>query len=251
MSLVALFLIGILQYPHSDLPVTIRCELDTELPLAEISVSVEEKREASVTPQSKGETGNMVTLTELPEGDLHLLFYHEATLCGKVAVTDARRGELIRLKVRLVTGNAILLDEYRIRGVSGFSTPRADSPVSGSPPVTTSPPSSASTPPPGLTSPTPASLPKAISSDPCPAPGEPITLSGKVVRIIDNDSFELQSGLLSYVVYIGSATRFRGSRQTLQRSDLRENQSLTIKGTVAAGPEDECSIGAKEIQRKP
>jgi hypothetical protein len=224
MSLVALILLGVLQYSDPDLPVTIRCELDTELPLAEISVSVEEKREATVAPGSKGQSGNMVTLTELPEGDLHLLFYHEASLCGKVGVTDARRGELIRLKVRLVTSNAILLDEIRIRGVSGFSTPKADTPVTVSPPVSV------------------------ISSGPCPPPGEPITLSGKVGRIIDNDSFELQSGLVSYVVYIGSATRFRGSRERLQKGDLRVNQSLTIKGTVAAGPEGECSIGAKQIQ---
>ena len=69
-----------------------------------------------------------------------------------------------------------------------------------------------------------------------------------MARIIDNDSFELQSGRLSYVVYIGSATRFQGSRERLQRSDLREGQSLTIKGNVAAGPEGDCSVGAKQIQ---
>ncbi len=246
MNLLALLFIGILQSSSPDSPVSIRCELDTELPLEEIYVSVEERREVKATPQHKGKNGGTVIFTDLPEGDLHLLFYREAFLTGRVEVASAKRGELIRLKVRLVEGNAILLDDYRIRGVNGISSPKVGAAVS------TSPPDAAFPPPPPRASPTAHSpSPAVTSSQTCPPTGEPVTLSGRVVRIIDNDSFEFLSGLRSYIVYLGSATRFQGSGARIQNRDLRQNQALTVKGTVAAGPEDDCSIGAKEIQPKP
>ena len=83
---------------------------------------------------------------------------------------------------------------------------------------------------------------------PCPNAGEAMTLKGKILRVIDNDSFELQSGPWAYTVYIGSATRIHRGLATIRKDQLKRSQPVTVKGTVAAGPEGDCSIGAKEIE---
>jgi hypothetical protein len=74
-----------------------------------------------------------------------------------------------------------------------------------------------------------------------------MTLKGKMIRVIDNDSFEMQSGPWTYIVYVGSATRIHKGGTVLALSDIAENQAMTVKGTVAAGPKGECSIGAKDV----
>jgi hypothetical protein len=118
MKLIAAFLLIALQASEPRLPVTIRCEIDTQLPVSEIKVSIEEKREVSETPKAREEGGGTVTLSKLPPGDLLLLFFRDTSLLGKVRVPSAEEGEFIRVVVRLVEGNAILLDEFRVRGVS-------------------------------------------------------------------------------------------------------------------------------------
>jgi len=224
------------QEPESR--VTVRCELDTEFALTEISVSVEEKREVSITPEADGE----LILQDLPEGDLQLLFYHNESLLGRVEVSSTKRGDFIRLVVRLVEGNAILLDESRVRGVSEVtSSQKSLKPAKPKSPLPTSPPTS-------------SSIPKRKappdSSTTCPAVGDTVTLEGRLVRLIDNDSFELLSGRSSYVIYTGKATRFRRGSLRIQRSDLQPGQLLSVEGRVAAGPVGECSIGARQIQMK-
>ncbi len=243
------------QTPETFVPVTVQCELDTELPLAALSVTVEEKRELSETPLHRNEGGGIVTLRDLPEGNLHLLFYRQSSLLGKIKLTYVEKGQFIRIKVRLVDGNAILLDEFRIRGVSELEErPQSPAPPQSKP---ISPPRPVS---PAPTTPTTSSVPSASKRTttsapptsgqhtPCPETGKLMTLRGKIVIIIDNDSFKLQSGPWIYTVYIGSATRLHRGRAAIQQSQLEEGQPVTVKGTVAAGPEGDCSIGAKEVE---
>jgi hypothetical protein len=66
--------------------------------------------------------------------------------------------------------------------------------------------------------------------------------------MIDNDSFELESGPWTYVVYVGTATRIHRGRTALALADITDGQTLTVKGSVAAGPEGECSVGAMDIE---
>ncbi len=236
-------------------PATVQCELDTELTLTELSVTVEEKREISETPHRRDAGGGIVTLRNLPEGNLRLLFYRQSSLLGKINLTHVEKGQFIRIKVRLVDGNAILLDEFRIRGVSGVDERSHSSPPSQPKPV--SPPrTESSSPTPPATSSVPTNSKRTTTSappisgqsTPCPETGELMTLRGTILSIIDNDSFELQSGPWTYTVYIGSATRLHRGRATIQRNQLKENQPVTVKGNVAAGPEGDCSIGAKEVE---
>ncbi len=200
---------------------------------------MEEKREMSLTPRKRGENGR-VTIQELPGGDLHLLFYRDDERLGKIEVTAAQKGDFIRLKIRLVEGNAILLDEVRVRGVSGVQPagPKPK-PVLSEPATTTVPPRSSTS--------TILSPPQRGSRTSCPAPGESVSLRGKLTRVIDRDSFELHSGSRTYTVYIGSATEIHRGGRNLPRNELADQQSLVVRGTVAAGPEDECSIGAKSV----
>ena len=96
--------------------------------------------------------------------------------------------------------------------------------------------------------PTEFARPPKRTSSTCPAPGDTITRTGKLSRIIDNDSFELVwSDRRNYVVYVGSATRVKRGSRLVTSSALREGLGILVKGTVAAGPEDECSIGAREV----
>jgi hypothetical protein len=239
MRLTTLVLLLIVQVSEPRLPVTIRCDIDTELPITEIEVSLQEKRELSETPKALEKGGGTVTISELPSGDLHLLFFRGPSLLGKVEVPSAEEGELIRIKVRLVEGNAILLDEFRVRGVSGTAGTSEDTQSSTketeAPSIRVYPPSS------------PPPPPKTPSTSHCPDAGEPMTLKGKMIRVIDNDSFEMQSGPWTYIVYVGSATRIHRGGTVLALADIAENQAMTVKGTVAAGPEGECSIGAKDV----
>jgi hypothetical protein len=204
--------------------VTVQCELDTEFALTEISVSVEEKREVKMTPEADGE----LILRDLPEGDLQLLFYHNESLLGRVEVSSTRRGDFIRLVVRLVEGNAILLGESRVRGVSEVASSEKSLTPSSSSSI-------------------PARKAPADSSMPCPAVGDTVTVDGRLVRLIDNDSFEILSGRNSYVIYMGKATRLRRGSVSLRKSDLQPGQVLSVEGRVAAGPRGECSIGARQI----
>jgi len=232
------------------MPVTVQLELDTELPLGEVSVSVEEKRELREIPNPREAGGGIVTLRDLPEGNLHLLFYRQSALLGKIVLSSAEKGQFIRIKVRLVDGNAILLDEFRIRGVSdleeGKEPPVSPRPSSMSPTTSTSSVPAAS-PAPSRPSTPPTRAPSGQQM-PCPNAGEAMTLKGKILRIIDNDSFELQSGPWAYTVYIGSATRIHRGLANIRKDQIKESQPVTVKGTVAAGPEGDCSIGAKEIE---
>ena len=234
----ALFFVSstVLQVSESRLPVRAQCELDTEFALTEISVSVEEKRELRVTPDARGK----LILQDLPEGDLHLLFYNKESLLGRVELPSTRRGQFIRLVVRLVEGNAILLDESRISGVSDVASSGKSLP----------PPRPKLEPPPYKPSSSLTRKAPADSSTPCPAVGDTVTLEGRLARLIDNDSFELFLNLKSYVIYIGKATQLRRGRVVMEKSDLRPGQLLSVEGRVAAGPKGECSIGARRIQVK-
>jgi hypothetical protein len=69
-----------------------------------------------------------------------------------------------------------------------------------------------------------------------------------LTRILDRDSFELHTGSGKYIIYIGTATEIHREGRTLLRHELAEQQSLVVRGTVAAGPKDECSIGAKSVE---
>ena len=104
----------------------IRCQLDTELPLDELRISVAEKRELDEPIESNGS----VTLSGLPEGDLHLWFLQDEERLGEIKINAAKSGELIRLEIRLVTGNAILLEEFRITGLTETSSPAPSPPTS-------------------------------------------------------------------------------------------------------------------------
>ncbi len=239
MPSIFLLLLHLLQTSGPLLSVTIRCDIHTEIPLSEIRVSVEEKREMSLTPRKQGENGR-VTLQELPDGDLHLLFYRDDERLGGVEVKAAGKGDFIRLKIRLVEGNAILLDEYRVRGISGVQPAGPNpEPIQSEPATTTVQSRSLTT--------TVPSPPQRSSRTSCPAAGESVTLRGKLTRIIDRDAFELHSGSLTYTVYIGAATEIHRGGQKLPRTELAEQQSLVVRGTVAAGPKDECSVGAKSV----
>jgi hypothetical protein len=239
MKLATFVLLLIVQASEPRLPITIRCYIDTELPVNEIEVSLQEKRELSETPKALEEGGGTVTLPGLPSGNLHLLFFRGTSLLGTIEVLSAEEGEHIRIKVRLVEGNAILLDEFRVRGVSGTAGPSEDTKSRRkqpeSPSIRIYPPSSS------------LSQTETPSTSHCPDVGEPMTLKGKMIRIIDNDSFEMRSGPWIYVVYVGTATRIHRGRTVLVLADIPENQAVTVKGTVAAGPEGECSIGAKDV----
>ncbi len=235
-------------------PVTIRCQLDTKLPLDEIRVSITEMRERKSVPGSDGG----VTLPGLPAGDIHLSFFQRDILIGQIELRSANEGEFIRLKVRLVTGNAILLDEFRVKGVSGVSppptkslpaaTPLNDLPSGADSEPTTVEKSTTRPAPQPTRPPTEFARPPKRTSSTCPAPGDTITRTGKLSRIIDNDSFELfGSDRRNYVVYVGSATRVKRGSRLVTSSALREGLGILVKGTVAAGPEDECSIGAREV----
>lgn len=248
MKLTAILLLLILQSSEPRLPVTIRCEIDTDLPITEIKVSLEEKREISEIPKAQ-DNGGTITLSELPSGDLHLLFFRGTSLLGNIEVPSTEEGEFIRIVVRLVDGNAILVDDFRVRGVSemAYSSEASDPPDTEpeSAPETKLESRSIEAYPPSSPSPR-----RSKSSPPshCPGPGEPMTLRGKLLRVIDNDSFELESGPWTYVIYVGAATRIHRGRTLLEIADITDNQALTVKGSVAAGPEGECSVGAKDIE---
>ena len=242
--------------------------MDTELPVAEIRVTIAEMREREGVPEDDG----AVTLPGLPAGDIHLSFFQREIFLGQIEIRSANEGEFIRLKVRLVTGNAILLDEFRVKGVSGDSrlatksfsaaTPLKDvkdvNDVNNVPSSTVSQTASAqkSKPQPQPQSsrtPPQSTGPAKTSSSKCPAPGDTVTRTGKLSRIIDNDSFELLgSDRRSYVVYVGSATRLKRGSALVAYSALGEGLAILVKGTIAAGPENDCSIGAQEVlvQRK-
>jgi hypothetical protein len=239
MTTIVFLLLSMLQTSGPLLSVAIRCDIDTEIPLTEIRVSVEEKREMSLTPLRRGGNGR-VTIQELPDGDLHLIFYRDDEQLGKIEVKSARKGDFIRLKVRLVEGNAILLSENRVRGVSGAHTAGSTPEPIPEEPATTTVPSRSTTS-------TIAPSPNGVSRPSCPAPGESVTLRGKLTRIMDRDSFELHTGSGTYTVYIGAATEIHRGGRDLPRNELAEQQSLVVRGTVAAGPKDECSIGAKSV----
>ena len=235
LTILAFLFVSHASFQAAESRVTVQCELDTEFALTEISVSVEEKREVSMTPEADGE----LILHDLPEGDLHLLFYRRESLLGRVEVSSTRRGDFIRLVVRLVEGNAILLDESRVRGVSEVSYPGKSLPPSR--PKQEPPPSEPSS------STHPTRKAPAGSSMPCPAVGDTVAVEGRLVRLIDNDSFELLSGRNSYVIYMGKATRLRRGSVSLRKRDLQPGQVLSVEGRVAAGPRGECSIGARQI----
>ncbi len=247
MQLATTLLLLTLQGSQFEPPVTVRCELDTELPLEEIRVSIAEKRETEGVPEPNGG----VMLPGLPAGDIHLSFFQRGILLGNIEIRSADQGDFVRLKIRLVTGNAILLDEFRVKGVSGERGTSAK-PISvasattlRTPPQPTSVEKSEPLTEPILSRPLP---PRSANKSQCPDPGDSITRTGKLSRIIDNDSFELQgSDRRSYVVYVGSATRLKRGSTLVAYSALREGVDIFVKGTVAAGPEDECSIGAREV----
>jgi hypothetical protein len=253
MKLSTVLLLLTLQTSEPRLPVTIRCEIDTDLPITEIQVSLQEKRELNETPEAR-EKGGIVTLSDLPSGDLHLLFFRGPSLLGKVEVPSTEEGEYIRIAVRLVEGNAILLDDFRVRGVSemtsaneAFGPPQAKSDSSTVAKREREPEAVE------LHPPKASSKPRSPPSPPghCPSPGEPLTLRGRMRRLIDNDSFEMQSGPWTYVVYVGTATRIHRGRTNLELADITDNQTLTVQGSVAAGPDGECSIGARDIAIRP
>lgn len=221
---VAMFALA-LQSSSFRSPVTVRCELDTDLPLDEIRVSLNEKPELKAVAQSDGS----LTLPSLPEGDLHLSFFQKDASLGEVAIRATESGDFIRLRVRLVPGNAILLDEFRIRGLSDTPEPSSKSAAQVQ----------------GEADEAPRLL---TAPSRCPAPGEAVSVTGTLTRIIDHDAFELQtSNRQIYVVYVGTATRLQRGSTRFDYADLEKGMRLLLKGTVAAGPEEECSIGAKEI----
>jgi hypothetical protein len=248
MKLTAILWLLILQSSEPRLPVTIRCEIDTDLPITEIKVSLQEKRELNETPKAQ-DNGGTATLFELPSGDLHLLFFRGTSLMGNIEVPSTEEGEFIRIVVRLVDGNAILIDDFRVRGVSEMTSAH-DAP--DPPEIKSESPSETklesrsieaypqSSPPP--------SRPNSSPPSHCPGPGEPMTLRGKLLRVIDNDSFELESGPWTYVIYVGTATRIHRGRTILELAEITDRQTLVVKGSVAAGPEGECSVGAKDIE---
>ncbi|MEE9180393.1 MAG: hypothetical protein V3U22_05800 [Vicinamibacteria bacterium] len=248
MQLATTLLLLTLQGSQFEPPVTVRCELDTELPLEEIRVSIAEKRETEGFHEPNGG----VMLPGLPAGDIHLSFFQRGILLGDIEIRSANHGDFVRLKIRLVTGNAILLDEFRVKGVSPErGTLAKPLSVASANTIRTSPESDSvqkSEPAePVLSRPRPPRSAKKSSSQ-CPDPGDSITRTGKLSRIIDNDSFELLgSARRSYVVYVGSATRLKRGSTLVAYSALREGLGILVKGTVAAGPEDECSIGAREV----
>ena len=249
MQLATTLLLLTLQGSQFEPPVTVRCELDTELPLEEIRVSIAEKRETEGFPEPNGG----VMLPGLPAGDIHLSFFQRGILLGNIEIRSADQGDFVRLKIRLVTANAILLDEFRVKGVSRERGTSAK-PISvasantiRTAPEPTSVEKSEPLTEPILSRPPPPRSAKKSSSQ-CPDPGDSITRTGKLSRIIDNDSFELLgSARRSYVVYVGSATRLKRGSTLVAYSALREGLGILVKGTVAAGPEDECSIGAREV----
>ncbi len=214
------------QNTQSRLPVTIRCELDTELVLADIKVSVEEKREVSAIPQ----TDSSVILRDLPDGNVNLVFFYRKIRVGEIEIKNTRQGEYIRVKARLVEDNVIFLEEFRIKGVDEYSTPETENGNPSSPSSSRRPSSTSSK-----------------SPSTCPEPDDPVALKGNIVRIIDNDSFEFESSTRSYIIYVGTATRLHRGGTSLHYGDLKKSLRLSIKGTVAAGPVGECSIGAKDI----
>jgi hypothetical protein len=229
MNPVSALLVMVLQTSPFHPPVTVRCEIDTELPLHQIHVSVAEQPEKEAGPDSEGH----LTLARLPEGNLHLSFFQEDEHLGEVAVRSAQSGDFIRLRVRLVPGNAILLDEFRVKGVSETGTSIDDDSDASQPPLhAPQEPSSSGE--------------SALSN--CPAPGEPFSRTGNVTRVIDHEAFEFQtSDRKTYVIYVGTATRLQRGTGRMEYADLHRGLRLLVKGTVAAGPHEECSIGAREI----
>lgn len=196
------------------------CRLDTELPLDELWVTVDEKRELRAVPGADSE----VTLENLPEGDLRLSFYRGEDLLGKVEIENVERGQVIRVTVRLVPANAILLQELRVSGVEGRIVESEPSPT----PQT--------------------ELGRPISSPSCPPLDSRVIVAGLVERVLDNDSFELSTDERNYVVYAGRATVLRRSpRGRITFHELESGMRVSVKGHIAAGPEDECSVGATEI----
>ena len=164
----------------------IRCQLDTELPLEELRISVAEKRELDEPIESNGS----VTLSGLPEGDLHLWFLQDEERLGEIKINAAKSGELIRLEIRLVTGNAILLEEFRITGLTETSSPAPSPPTS---PV-------------DHTQTIDQTSDGETASSHCPAPGETFSRTGALTRVIDRDAFELQGDdRRLYTIYIGSS----------------------------------------------
>jgi len=232
MKLTAVFLLLLTQAGEPLLPVTVSCVLDTELPLSEIRASVQEKREVSVTPSANGK----LTLRDLPEGDLHLLFYRGEAPLGQITLSGARLGQFIQIKVRLVEGNAILLEEMRVKGVSNEGASGRVTPL---PVVIPSPPTPSSP---------RAEAPERKPKTSCPGPEQRVEEEGAVVRIIDNDSFELETeGKRRLTVYAGSATRLRPSGAAFSVRALKPGQRLRVVGAGAAGPEGECSVGVREV----
>lgn len=239
MSFTAILLILTIQTSEIPISATVRCRIDTDLPLDQISVTVKEKREVEERPRARGGSEGQVAIGELPEGDVNLLFYFGDSQLGKIKLSSVARGEVIKIKVRLVEGNAILLDEYRIKGVTESARAVVSSPIENPKPAE-EPPQTKRVGAPPLRS-------RSGTTDYCPAPGEPLTLTGELIRIIDRDSFELRSGPRNYVIYPGSATQFHGSSTVTGSSDLRVGMTLVVEGTVAAGPKGECSLGARDV----
>jgi len=73
-------------------------------------------------------------------------------------------------------------------------------------------------------------------------------LTGTITRIIDHDTFAIcgDEGAL-YVIYVGSATRLTPEATALQYADLTQNMRVSIRGSVAADPAKQCSVGARQV----
>jgi hypothetical protein len=245
MNLAAALFLSLAQAGDPLLPVTVSCLVDTELPLAEIRATVREKRELSVSPSPSGK----LTLRDLPEGELHLLFYRNETPLGEVTLGGARLGQFIQIKVRLVEGNAILLEELRVKGVSGEEATGSVTPLPVPAPASPAPVSP--TPLPLPSTPAPLNAPSGLEAKPssrCPSPEQPVDEEGVVLRVIDNDSFELETRAhRRLTAYAGSAARLRPSGAPVNVRSLKPGQRLRLVGAGAAGPEGECSVGVREI----
>ena len=195
----------------------IRCQLDTELPLDELRISVAEKRELDEPIESNGS----VTLSGLPEGDLHLWFLQDEERLGEIKINAAKSGELIRLEIRLVTGNAILLEEFRITGLTETSSPAPSPPTS---PV-------------DHTQTIDQTSDGETASSHCPAPGETFSRTGALTRVIDRDAFELQGDdRRLYTIYIGSATRLQEGSARLDYAGSRGRHACHGSGRSRCRP---------------
>ena len=248
MSLLILLYLAIAsQVGEPLLPITVLCALDTSLPYETLRVTVEEKREIREVPTPQGG----LTLRDLPAGDLHLLFHQNDTRIGTVTIRHAEFGQFIQIKVRLVEGNAILLEDSRVKGVSVdgpgsiVGVPRG--PFLPAPAPAPAAPSVPAKPDAPVLDAAPISSPQAVSRN-CPAADERVDLEGVVTRVVDNDSLVLEdSRRRSFTIYLGTATRLRPGGGTAKMSLFRTGQRVSVSGAGAAGPDGECSVGAREI----